>query len=137
MNVRWNQVAIAAAAGFLLGAFFSDFYRGHHRPGHPPRGGGPMEMFSRELNLSDAQNKQLSAVFEKYRPEMDKLLGVNRPKIDALRLKIKEEFKKVLTPAQAAKMEELEKGFGPGGRHGPGGPPPGHFGPPPGGEDRP
>lgn len=138
MTIRWNQVALAAAAGFLLGAVFSDFYRSHRRPGPPPRGGGPMEMFSRELGLDKAQSAKLSAIFEKYRPEMDKVMEENRPRMEAVRLKMKAEVKAALTPEQAARLEELEKNFGPGGKHhGPGGEPPDGFrGPPPGGHER-
>lgn len=138
MSIRWNQIAIAAAAGLIIGAIFSDLYRSHRRPGPPPRGGGPMEMFSRELGLSGGQRDKLTAIFEKYRPEMDRVMEENRPKMEAVRLKMKAEVKTVLTPAQAAKLEELEKNFGPGGkRHGPGGgPPEGFGGPPPGEHDR-
>lgn len=97
-----------------------------------------MEMFSRELGLSDEQRDKLSAIFEKYRPEMDKVMEENRPRMEAVRLKMKAEVKTVLTAAQAARLEELEKDFGPGGKHhGPGGPPPdGLRGPPPGDHGR-
>lgn len=136
MTIRWNQVALAAAAGFLLGAVFSDLYRSHRRHGPPPHGGGPMEMFSRELGLDAAQRASLSAIFDKYRPEMDRVMEENRPRIEAVRQKMKAEVKAALTPAQAARLEELEKDFGPGGkRRGPDGPPPdgGFRGPPPDG----
>jgi len=120
MSVRWNQVAVAAAAGFLLGAVFSDFY--HTRFGRmlpPPHPGGPMEMFTRELKLSEPQQKKISAVLEKYGPEMEKVMEENRPRIDAVRLRMKAELKTILTPDQAARLEEMEKDFGP---HGPRGP---------------
>ncbi|MBI5745240.1 MAG: hypothetical protein HY952_11910 [Elusimicrobia bacterium] len=122
MNIRWNQVAIAAATGFLLGAVFSDFYRMHRMPWPPPphhMDGGPIEMFNRELELTGPQREKVSAIFKKYQPEMDKVMGENRPKMEEVRLKIKSELKAVLTPKQTAKLEELEKDFGPNGHHGP------------------
>jgi Spy/CpxP family protein refolding chaperone len=126
MSIKWNQVALAAAAGFLLGAVFSDFYRMHRMPGPPHHGmGGPMEMFSRELDLSSGQKEQLKNIFEKYQPEMDKAMEANRPAMDAVRLHLKAEINAVLTPEQQKKMEKLESRFEPphGGR---GGPPMGH-----------
>jgi len=119
MNVRWNQVAIAAAAGFLAGALFSDFYRCHRGPALPPRHapGGPMELFSRELGLSREQQDKVSAVFAKYDPEMKKILETERPKLDAVREKMETELDAILTPGQLKKMEEIKKRFD-GGPHG-------------------
>lgn len=127
MNIRWNQVAIAAAAGFLAGALFSDFYRSHRGPALPPMHGmdGPIEMFSRELGLSSDQQKKVQAVFEKYQPEMQKVMEANRPLIDKVRDKMKAEMNAILTPEQAKKMAGLEKDFeknGPHGMHGGPGP---------------
>ena len=118
MNIRWNQVAVAAAAGFFLGAVFSDFYHVHRRPGLPPMD-GPMEMFTRELDLSGPQQKKVSAILKKHEPEMEKVMEANRPKMDEVRLRIKSELNGVLTPEQSAKLEELEKDFGPDRQHGP------------------
>ena len=125
MSIRWNQVAVAAASGFLLGAVFSDFYHMHRHPGHPPPPmQGPMEMFARELELTAPQQGKISAIFEKYQPEMEKVMEANRPKIEAVRLKMQAELKSVRTHEQAAKLENMEKDFGPHGHDGPGGPPP-------------
>jgi|GEM_PF-2539968 len=115
MNIRWNQVAISVAGGFLLGAVFSDFY---HRPRlpwpPPPRDmGGPVEMFSLELKLTESQREKVSAIFEKYRPEMEKAMEETRPKVEEMRMRIKSELITVLTPRQVVKLEELEKDFGP------------------------
>ncbi|MCX5786234.1 MAG: periplasmic heavy metal sensor [Elusimicrobia bacterium] len=121
MTIRWNQVAVAAAAGFLLGAVFSDFYRMHRMPWPPPphHMDGPMEMFNHELGLTESQREKVSAIFKKYQPEMEKIMEENRPKMEEVRLRIKSELKAVLTPEQAAKLEELEKDFRPEGHHGP------------------
>ena len=122
MNIRWNQVAIAAAIGFLLGAVFSDLYRMHFRPHWPPpphMSGGPMEMFNRELELSKAQKQEVSAIFEKYRPEMDKAMEANRAEMEKVRGRMKAELKNVLDPDQLKKLESMEKEFGQRGPRGP------------------
>jgi Spy/CpxP family protein refolding chaperone len=114
MTIKWNQVAIAAAAGFLLGAVFSDLYRMHRMPGPPHHErGGPMEMFSRELDLSASQKNKMKTIFEKYQPEMDKVMETNRPKMDAVRQRLKAEINTILTPEQRKKMGELEARFEP------------------------
>ncbi|MGD9643301.1 MAG: Spy/CpxP family protein refolding chaperone [Elusimicrobiales bacterium] len=124
MSIRWNQVAIAAATGFLLGAFFSDLYRMHRKPGPPPqRMGSPMEIFNRELDLTGLQREKVSTILEKYQPQMEKVMNENRPKMEELRSQIKAEMETVLTPSQIARFEEIKKEFearGPGAL--PGGP---------------
>jgi Spy/CpxP family protein refolding chaperone len=125
VNIRWNQVAIAAAAGLLAGALLYDLYRAH-RPHGPRDMGGPMEMFNSELGLSVAQKTQVSAIFEKYRPEMDKIMEENRPKMEAVRKRLDAEIRAVLTPEQAGRLDKLQTELT--GPHG--GPP--HWGPPPG-----
>ena len=127
MNIKWNQIALGAAAGFLLGAVFSHFYMMHRFPGPPPfgRGGphGPMEMFSRELELTEPQKEKISIILDKYEPEMQKAMGAN-PGLDTVRKRLKAEILPILTPEQAKKLEGMEermKSFrGPGRFRGPG-----------------
>ena len=116
MNIRWNQIAITAAAGFLLGAFFSDFYHMHlkRRPpqqSRPAAAEGPIERFTHELDLSAPQQEKVSGIFNKYRPEVKKA----KTKLEELRLSIMSELKTVLTSEQYAKFEELDKNPGPAG----------------------
>ena len=127
MKIRWNQIAIAVAAGFLMGAFFSDYYHMHikRRPPQqmqqrPPRAGkdaaaGPIEQLTHDLELSDQQEAKVSAIFSKYRPEVKKA----RARLEELRLQIMTELKAALTAKQYAKLEEPDKNTGPGN-----GPPP-------------
>jgi len=115
MNIRWNQVAAAVAVGFLFGALFSDFYRTHRWTTHHWVE-GPIEMFSRELRLSEQQKEKVSAVFEKYRPEMDAAMNENRAQMDKVKEKIRVELKTIITEEQAKKLAEIEKDFE---RHGP------------------
>ena len=109
MNIKWNQIALGAAAGFLLGALFSHLYMIYRFPG--PQyfgGGGPMEMFSRELGLTEPQKEKVSVIVEKYDPEMEQAMRVN-PGLEAVRKRFQAEILPVLTPEQVKKMEILEE----------------------------
>lgn len=82
-----------------------------------------MEMFSRELGLTESQKKEVSAIFKKYEPEIEKTMRPN-PEFEMIRKTIQAEILTILTPEQAQKMEVLEermKSFrGPGRFRGPG-----------------
>ena len=115
MNIKWNQIAAGAAIGFLLGAAFSHFYMIRRFPGPPPFGrggpggpGGPMEMFSRELGLTEPQKEKVSAIFKKYEPEMEKTRRPD-PGFETVRKRIQAEILTILTPEQAKKMEAMEE----------------------------
>ncbi len=110
MKTRWNQIAIAVAAGFLMGAFFSDFYHMHlkRRPPQSVPVENPMERLTQELDLSGPQTAEVSAVFEKYRPEVRKTRESIKPELEAIRLKIKSDLKAVLTPQQYEKFDKLD-----------------------------
>ncbi len=110
MNIRWNQIAIAAAAGFLIGAFFSDFYHMHlkRRPPQPVAAEGVIEKVTHELDLSGPQREKVAIIFEKYRPEVKKVKDSINPKLEDLRLQIKSELESILTPEQYAKLEKLD-----------------------------
>ena len=112
MNIKWNQIALGAAVGFLLGAAFSHFYMLHRFPGPPPFGRGgphdPMEMFSRELGLTEPQKEKISVIFKKYEPEMKKAMSAN-PGLETVRERLKAEILPILTSEQAKKLELLEE----------------------------
>lgn len=110
MNIRWNQVAIAVAAGLLIGAFFSDYYhmRLKRRPPRPVPAEGAIETITRELDLSGQQKDRVSAIFDKYRPEIKKVKDSVNPRLEELRVSLKAELKAALTPEQYAKLEKLD-----------------------------
>ena len=110
MNIRWNQIAVAVAAGFLAGALFSDYYHMHikRRPPKQAPAEGAIEMITRELDLTGQQKDKVSATLEKYRPEIKKVKDSINPKLEDLRVRLKAELKSELTPEQYAKLEKLD-----------------------------
>lgn len=110
MNIRWNQIALAVAAGFLLGAVSAGIYLVHRFHSLPPfAGGGPVEMFSRRLGLTEQQKIEVAAVFKKYAPEIEKVMQPREPQLQELLKRIKAELVPILTPEQTRKLQKLEE----------------------------
>ena len=110
MNIRWNQIAVAVAAGFLIGALFSDYYHMHIKR-RPPRlapAEGAIAMFTRALDLSGQQKDQVSAIIDKYRPEIKTIKDSINPRLEDLRVRLKAELKTVLSTEQYAKLDKLD-----------------------------
>jgi Spy/CpxP family protein refolding chaperone len=106
----------------------------HERPLRPMEGRGPhgLPPFLHELDLTDKQEQDARAIFEKHRPELDAILRESFPRVRAVNDRIDAEIRALLTPEQQKKFDELRARRP---RHGPGrpgeGPGPGEP-PPPG-----
>lgn len=110
MKLRWNQIAVSVAAGFLMGALFSDLY--HVRLKGSPAGPvpeGKIEVFTRELGLSRSQQERTMEIFTKYRPKVRKVSASIRPQLEDLRAQIMAELKTVLTPEQYERLDRLDR----------------------------
>lgn len=131
--------ALVLLATFAFGAVFGGglhaWLAPRHRPppmmmqGGPPPGALPRWMG--ELDLTDAQKEQARAIFDKYRPELQKVFEDAFPKARAVNEQMQAELRAVLTEAQREKLDAWRKahphgmgpGFGPGMHHRMGPPP--------------
>ena len=136
------------AAGALVGAAVARG-TGHHRPPHGalPRGGGPPPMFAegspivQRLKLTPVQRDSIERLTARDRARADSVFHHTRQLMRAHFDSTIQAVDAVLTPAQRAEWkrihEQWHEGDGSGapmrhhgspgpGRHGPGGPPPGH-----------
>jgi hypothetical protein len=125
------------------------------RPGPPPLAGpgaGGLPPHLRALGLTPDQERKVTEIFERHRPELEAAIREAYPRIQAVVERAQKETRAVLDPEQQRKLDELERNGPPwlsrpppgGGRPGDGpppglGPPPGagpppDLGPPPGGE---
>jgi hypothetical protein len=136
-------------AGAFTGAGVTRFL------GRPPRGPGgallgpPLPL--RELDLTEAQRRQVDAVLERHRGDVEAVLKAAFPQVRAINKQVEDEVRGLLTEAQRQRLTDFRASHPPppddglpprDGPPGPGhrGPPPGPGGdfPPPGGpEDRP
>jgi len=107
---------------FLLAAFIGGLalgyagdrvlsHRGHGRNDRPSR-----ERMARELNLTPAQRVQFDSIMNVRRMQMRELFRPIRPQMDSLQKIAKqlgdsthEQLKKLLTPEQAKKLDEMRE----------------------------
>lgn len=68
-----------------------------------------IEALRREIELTDQQVGQLTAIMKESEPDRDAAMKPCRPDIDALRAKTDAKILEILTPAQRPKYEEYVK----------------------------
>ena len=93
--------------------------RGPGGPGGPhgdggPRGQGPGqaghgEMLARQLNLTPDQKEKAKAIMEAAKPKIEAVRKESREKIQAVMADSISELRPILTPEQAAVLDDLQK----------------------------
>lgn len=87
-----------------------------------------MPAMFRELNLTDQQERQIRRILQDSRQEMDSVLNLMLPRLNAVTDSVRLEIRAVLTPEQAEQLDQLmsrarrRRGVMPGGPGGPDGP---------------
>jgi hypothetical protein len=117
------------AAGTVTGAGICRFL-GPPPPPPPPGFVGPLA----ELGLTAGQQIQARGIQERHRHELDAIIRETFPRVRAIIDQMRREVREILTPAQRARLDEIEARQPPppppGAPPGPPGPP--GFLPPPG-----
>ncbi|MBS2025918.1 MAG: hypothetical protein JST92_26265 [Deltaproteobacteria bacterium] len=111
-----------------------DLGRDGREPGPPQPGHAPLPPYLEDLDLTDAQEKKVQEVLEKYRPQLEALVRESFPKVRAINDKLDAEVRAQLTPEQQKQLDARPRHHvhgmhGPGMPGGPGMGPPG-MGPP-------
>ena len=100
-------------------------------PGPPPRGGPPLEMMARELNLNDAQKAEVKRIFDEQRARHEserKTMEASgqRPTPEEMRSlmqqrdqELTQALSSVLSPEQLTKLKALQEDRRQHMRHGP------------------
>jgi len=117
----WKAMALLAAV-FVTGAVVGGAVVmwepwGHD---HGRNANGMIEHLTEELALTQAQQDSISAVLERWRPQMDSAWAEVRPRIETVRASIRSDIAAQLTAEQRSKYDELMKRH----REPPKGPPP-------------
>jgi len=66
-----------------------------------------LEKMSRKLDLTEDQKEKVRQIFETSAPSMRKLHELTKPRFDEIRNTARTEIRKILTPDQIIKFEEL------------------------------
>ena len=125
MNTR--RAYIYFALTFLLGILAGGagvFFYGWHMgpPSGPARRERILRHMTRELSLNDNQAQQIRSILEETGGKIEALRKQHRPEFDAILTDSHDRIRKVLTPDQATKFDEMVKRFKE--RHEKHGPPP-------------
>lgn len=107
---------------FLLGAFIAGGALGFTagrvmaREGHGRSGRPSLDRMAKELNLTATQRAQFDSITSRRRAQMHELWQPLRPQMDSIQKVSKaigdsthEQLKRVLTPEQAAKLDEMRE----------------------------
>ncbi|MBI4164759.1 MAG: hypothetical protein HY508_03375 [Acidobacteria bacterium] len=114
MNPR--RAYIYFALTFLLGVLVGGvglFFYGWHMGSMsgPARRERMIWRMTRHLNLNDGQVQQIRAILEETGGKVEALRKQHRPEFDAIRTDSRDRIRKVLTPEQATKFDEIVKRF--------------------------
>lgn len=92
-------VGVVTGAGIL-------FLLGPPMPPPPP----PPPFFAplAGLDLTPTQQRQARAIQERHRPELDALVREAFPRVRAINDQMRQELRAILTPAQRAKLDEMD-----------------------------
>lgn len=115
MNTRRAYIyfTLTFLLGVLAGGAGSFFYgwRMMGPPGGPARRERILRHMTRELELNDNQVQQIRVIMEETGSKIQELRKQHRPEFDAIRTESHDRIRKVLTPQQAVKFEEMVKKF--------------------------
>ncbi|MBI4388105.1 MAG: hypothetical protein HY582_03595 [Candidatus Omnitrophica bacterium] len=106
----WHWVVIFLLIGFALGTIFGERYAKESFHRHWKKGDAKqhmLERFSKKLDLTAEQREKVATVFEAKHPEMLALQEEVKPKFDALRNSTQAEIRKLLSPEQQKKLDEM------------------------------
>ena len=104
----WKAVMLLLAvfvAGILVGGALAEW----HPWGRGRDANGMVAHLTEELELTPAQADSITAVLDRWRPQMDSAWAEVRPRIETVRAKIRSDIAAQLTTEQQAKYEELMK----------------------------
>ena len=114
---------LGLGTGIGLTRWLSGAGPGMHEPRgpHGPHGSPPPHQLIDELNLTPEQDRQVRAIYERYNPELEKILDENYPRIRAVQEKVEKEIRALLTEEQKKRLDAAKshRRPGPSMRHGP------------------
>ncbi|MBU1070166.1 hypothetical protein KKD52_05835 [Myxococcota bacterium] len=108
--------ALGLGTGVGLTRWLTGAGPGRHEPGgpHGPHGPPPNGQLIDQLNLTPEQDRQVRAIYERYNPELEKILEENFPRIRAVQEKVEKEIRALLTEAQQQRLDAAKSHRRPG-----------------------
>jgi Spy/CpxP family protein refolding chaperone len=110
MRIAWNQVLSAFLIGCLLGTLFGIRHEKkvfHQFWDHGPNTQKVLSKLSKKLDLSAQQEDQVHALLEEKRQKLMSLHQEMTAQFDAIRLSMRSDMMKILSPDQQKKFIEM------------------------------
>ena len=110
MRTVWNYVLLAFCAGLLLGAWIGVYHERtvfHQFWSHGPDTQKILARLSEKLNLTPQQEQEVQLVLEAKREKILSLHRQMRSQFEELRLSMRADMAKILTPDQEAKFTRM------------------------------
>ena len=110
MRTIWNYVLLAFCAGLLLGAWIGVYHERtvfHQFWAHGPDTQKILARLSEKLNLTPQQEQEVQLVLEAKREKILSLHRQMRSQFEELRLSMRADMAKILTPDQEAKFTRM------------------------------
>jgi Spy/CpxP family protein refolding chaperone len=108
-DIRWKQVVLSFLVGSIVTAGVLHCKRSWWRHDGKDRYQHMLDKFSRELKLTDEQKPKVAAIFEEKRRKIEAIRSEVHPRYDAIHRSASDEIRRLLTPEQQAKFDEMEK----------------------------
>lgn len=110
MNLRWRQITAAFLSGCLAGGLIgarlqrSAFHKFWQQG---PQTGRLLKKFTRDLGLDANQQESVKTLLEKHREKVLALHKETSAKFDQVRLEMRGEIRKLLSPEQQKKLDAI------------------------------
>jgi Spy/CpxP family protein refolding chaperone len=108
-NIRWNQVVIAFLLGSVVTAGILHCRKSFWRHDGKDRYAKMLDRFNRTLDLTPEQRTKVAQIFEDKRLKIEAIRNDVGPRFEEVRRNASEEIRRILTPEQQVKFEEMER----------------------------
>lgn len=111
MKLEWRQVAAAFLIGLIAGTAIGRWglrFRSHKHWGSEKHYSRMLKRFSSKLDLTPEQRKQVATILDAKREKIKALHSEIRPEFEEIRTSTKAEIRRLLTPEQQEKFDQLQ-----------------------------
>jgi hypothetical protein len=109
MKIKWGKFIIPILVGFIAGAAVATWYLEYRETGDgKDRYSRMLEEFSKRLELTDEQKRQIGEILEEKRQKISALRAEIRPRFEEIRRAVREDIRSLLNPDQQKAFDAIQ-----------------------------